>query len=156
MKKSGLILVILIVIGTLFFVGKQALGTKKMKVKPVDVVFVGDKQYKPTFEQSVKSGKAFSDLFGAGLNSKKAGDYATAIKQFNECLPHASMGPEVAMVYEQLAEIYRLQGNLEKELFYIEEWPKYTMSDREKKECALRAAEIRQILSTQSQPSETK
>lgn len=151
MKRSGLILVILIAIGsTLFFVGKQTLGIKKTNAEPVDVVFVGDKQYKPTFEQSVKSGKAFSDLFGAGLNSKKAGDYTTAIKQFNECLPHAAMGPEVAMVYEELVEIYRAQGNLEKELFYLEQIPKYTMSDRIKKESMERAAEIRQLLATKS------
>src|SRR3989338_11327915 len=135
MKKAGLILIILIVIGSvLFFVGKQTLSTKKT-AEPVDAVFLGDKQYKPTFDQSVKSARIFSGLFGAGLSSKKAGDYETAIKLFNESLPHAALGPEVAMVYKQLSEIYRTQGNLEKELFYLEQIPKYTMSDRIKKEC---------------------
>jgi tetratricopeptide (TPR) repeat protein len=85
-------------------------------------------------------------LFGAGLNSKKAGDYETSIKLFNECLPHAALGPEVAMIYKQLSEIYRIQGDLEKELFYLEQIPKYTMSDRIKKESADRAAEIRSLL----------
>ena len=152
MKKSGLILVILIVIGsTLFFVGKQTLGTKKTNAEPVDMVFLGDKQYKPTFDQSAKSAKAFYELYERGVLAKRAGKYNESIDILNQSLPFVGMGPEKAMVYEELAEIYRAQGNLEKELFYLEEIPKYTMSDRIKKESADRAAEIRHLRAAENQ-----
>lgn len=147
MKKPQLILIILMAIGiTLVFVGRQTLNAKINDPEPVDTVFLGDKHDKLTFEKSIKSAKVFSNLFREGLNNKKIENYIVAIKLFNECLPYAELGPEVAMVYEQLAEIYRLQNNPEKELFYIEEWPKYTMSNREKKECAERAVYLRSIL----------
>lgn len=152
MRRKIVILVlvaIVVLVGSYWVIKINLLG-KQAKKEPVDVVFLGNKKYKETFTQAVKSGKVFSDLFGAGLNSKKAGDYDTAVKLFNECLPHAALGPEVAMVYKQLSEIYRTQGNLEKELFYLEQIPKYTMSDRIKQESAARAAEIRAQLTSKN------
>ena len=147
MQRKMVVSIIIVVVAVgLFWVGKVNLTNKQSKKVVTDVEFLGYKAYKETFDQSAKSGKAFSDLFVAGLNSKKAGDYDVAIKQFNDCLPYAALGPEVAMVYKQLVEIYRVQGNLEKELFYLEQIPKYTMSDRIKKESSDRAAEIHQIL----------
>jgi tetratricopeptide (TPR) repeat protein len=156
MRQKAVILALIVIFALgLYWVSKVGLVKKQANKGSVDVVFLGDKEYKKTFDQSIKSGKAFSDFFRAGLDSKRVGDYATAIKQFNECLPHAALGPEVAMVYKQLTEIYRAQGNLEKELFYLDQIPKYTMSDRIKKESTARAAELRQLLATQNQTTQT-
>ena len=142
------IIIFFVIIGVfigLWWMNKVGFMRSGVEKEPVNIFFLGDKKYKEAFDQSSKSGKVFSDLFGAGLNSKEAGDYETAIKLFNECLPHAALGPEVAMVYKQLSEIYRAQGNLERELEYLEKISKYTMSDRIKRESASRAEEIRQI-----------
>jgi tetratricopeptide (TPR) repeat protein len=146
MKRVMILFTIIIIAIGLYWMSKLNFANKQAEKSTVDVAFFGDEKYKQTFDQSVVNGGAFSELFEAGLNSKKAGDYATAIRQLNECLPLAALGPEVAMVYKQLIEIYRDLGDLEKELFYLEEIPKYTMSDRIKKESAERSDKIRQLL----------
>jgi tetratricopeptide (TPR) repeat protein len=118
----------------------------KAKKKEADVVFVGPKEYKPTFDQSVANAKSFYDLYGKARESIKVGDYEMAIKLLNDSLPHVGIGIEKGMVYRELTEIYRDLGNLNKELKYIELLPKYTMNDTEKLRCAQRAEEIRSIM----------
>lgn len=156
MKKLGLILICSIaIISSIIFLNKHPLNAKTPDAEPVDTVFIGDKKYLSTFDQSVKSAKIFDGLYEQGVLAKRDGKYNEAINVLNQGLPHASMGPEVAMIYEELAEIYRAQGDLNKELFYLEQIPKYTMSDRIKKECNLRAVEIRQLLADKSQATQT-
>ncbi len=151
MKRKTIFLILVVIIGALSLINMNKISKKEA----ADVVFLGDKKYKETFDHATKSGKVFSDLFNTALNRKNVGDYENAIKLLNECLPHAALGPEVAMVYKQLSEIYRAQGNLEKELFYTEELPKYTMSDAIKKDNADRASEIRQLLTARARQEAT-
>src|SRR5437762_2015255 len=49
----------------------------------------------------------FYSLFGKGRDYLKAGDYDSGIKYFIESLQYAQIGPEKAMSYSMLAEIYR-------------------------------------------------
>lgn len=116
------------------------------KKAPVDAVFLGPKEYKATFNESMGSAREFYDLYGKARDSAKVGDYDTAIKLLNESLPHIGIGLERGMVYKKLAEIYQTQGNLEKELYYVKEFPKYSMNAQLNEEASRRAAEIRQLL----------
>ena len=138
MKKIMLIIVIALVLTTLLI-------TKK--ITGFHLRELGNPKSAPessgSFESSVKSAKQFSDAFRRGLDSKKEGNYDDAIRHFNEALPHTSMGPEVAMVYEQLAEIYHNTRLTDKELYYLDQIPRYTMSDEVKREARTRASEIR-------------
>lgn len=145
----GFALVLVIVVAFFWIKGQN-------KNQTVDTVFLGAKEYKSTFQESTKSAKSFYDLFNKGLEASNSGDQQTAIKLLNECLPYVGIGLEKGMVYKKLAEIYRTQGNLEKELFYIEEWPKYSMNKELNEEATLRAAELRQLLAAESQPPQPK
>ena len=113
------------------------------KKKTVDTVFLGPQEYKATFDESVKGAGQFYDLYGRARDRAKAGDYDNAIKLLNDSLSYVGDGLEKGMVYKKLAEIYRAQGNLEKELFYIEEFPKYSMNKELNEEAKLRTAELR-------------
>ena len=142
----GCLLVAGVIIAGLIFWPKESSKTPKAST---DVVFVGPEKYVNKFEESVGSARAFSNLFNEALKNRAANDNDLAIKNLNDSLVYVGIGTEKSMVYRELVEIYRAQGNLEKELYYLEEIPKYTMSDRIKKECSDRAAEIRQQLATQ-------
>lgn len=127
----------------------SVIGAKKTvkSISPsTDAVFVGPEKYASKFEESVGSAKAFSDLFGEALKNIDAKNYNAAISNLNDSLKYVGIGTEISMVYRKLVEIYKIQGNLEKELYYLEQIPKYTMSDRIKKECNDRAQEIRRQL----------
>ncbi len=121
------------------------------KKEAVNTIFVGPGEYKATFDKAMEGAGEFYDLYGKARNSAKAGDYESAIKLLNESLLHVGDGLEKGMVYKKLAEIYRTQDNLEKELFYVEEWPKYSMNPQLNEEAKLRAAKIRQLLATKNQ-----
>jgi len=150
MKKNSVIfsLVFILAIAVASFLIK---GQKKDQV--ADTIFLGPKEYKATFQESAKSAKPFYDLFNKALEASNSGDQETAIKLLNESLPYVGISFEKGMVYKKLAEIYRTQNNLEKELFYIEEWPKYSMNSQLNEEAKLRAAEIRQLFAAKNQAS---
>lgn len=124
---------------------------KQKTSKTREVVFLGPKEYGQTFGESVKSAKSFYDLFNKALDASNSGNQETAIKLLNESLPHVGIGIEKGMVYKKLAEIYRGQGNLEKELFYVQEWPKYSMNQQINEEAKFRATEIHSFLAAKNQ-----
>lgn len=151
MKKYIFILIVVFVIAipvSLVLIKRFSAVPKK---GTVDTVFLGPKEYKVTFDESAGSAKEFYDLYGKARDSVEVGDYDTAIKLLNESLSHIGIGLERGMVYKKLAEIYRAQGNLEKELYYIEELPKYSMNQQFNEELKLRATEIHKLLSAKNQ-----
>ena len=151
-KKYILILIIASVLAipaSLFLIKRFSGPSSNGQV--IDTVFLGPEEYKPTFDESMKSARGFYDLYGRARESSKAGDYDMAIKLLNESLPYVGIGLEKGMVYKKLAEVYHKQGNLEKELFYIEEWPKYSMNQQLNEEAKHRAAEIRSLLAAKNQ-----
>lgn len=109
----------------------------------VQAVFLETDEYKATFGEAVKSAKSFYDLYGRALVEIKENNYDVAIKLLNESLPHVEFGPEKAMVYYELARIYREQGKPEMELRYAELVPKYTANPDVGREFEERAAKLR-------------
>ncbi len=118
------------------------------KREPVQTVLVGTGQYKETFNESVKSSKAFYDFYSEAKRNMMAGNYDEAIRLFNKSLPHVEFGPEKAMVYRKLATIYNAQRNLELELKYTELVPKYSANSELNEQYLQRAAELRQLLAS--------
>lgn len=150
MKKLKVIVSVLILMITvaLFLIKGQK------KNQPVDTVFLGPKEYKTTFQESANSAKPFFDLFNKALEASNSGDQETAIKLLNQSISYANYGLAKGMVYKKLAEIHRAQGNLGKELFYVEEWPKYSMNQQLNEEAKRRAAEIRSLLAAKNQANQ--
>lgn len=141
--KSVTIILSLLVLSVLIFISMR--GFFPNKKQSGIIVFVPEK-YKTTFEQSADSGKLFYDLYGKAKKSVKTNDYESAIKYLNRSLEYVGMGLEKGMVYSKLAEIYKTQGDLEKELFYVQQIPQYTLNEKINEEAKLRAAEIRSLL----------
>ena len=123
---------------------------KPIEKHVVNAVFIGPEKYKSSFEQSMTIGRQFYDLYGKARESIKINDYDSAIAYLNESLQYVGIGLEKGMVYSKLAEIYRVQGNLERELFYIDQVPKYTLNEQINEEAKRRAAEIRTQLVAES------
>ncbi|GEM_PF-3015139 len=146
MRNSRIILAIVLIAATFFSLSfMQALRASERE-KQVDTAFLGPKAYKSTFDQTITSAKSFYAFYGKARESIKRGDYEAAIKFLNDSLPHVGIGPEKAMVYSELAEIYRDLEDFNRELKYVEVIPKYTMNEREKLKYKMRAEEIKSIL----------
>jgi tetratricopeptide (TPR) repeat protein len=107
------------------------------------VALLGSLKHQASFNQAVKEARNFYDLYGAALDQIKVGKYDRAIELLNQSLPHVKLGPEVAMVHYELAQIYRIKGNLELELKSRELIAKYTANPRIRDESTARASEIK-------------
>lgn len=140
----GLIsLCVLVLLGVLWIFVFKSISVKRSSS---ETVYVGPGQYEETFGKSMKNATAFFDPFNKALDASKAGDYQTAIKLLNEALTHAEYRPEVAMVYQKLADIYHELGDLETELKYVEELPKYTPHEEIRVKDRQRAEELRKLI----------
>jgi tetratricopeptide (TPR) repeat protein len=91
----------------------------------------------------------FYGIYDRAIASINVGNYDEAITLLNQALEHIGMGLEKGMVYKRLAEIYKVKGDLNKELYYAEEFPKYSMNKELNQQFLQRAAEIRQILASE-------
>ena len=149
MKKNGFIILVAfaLTLAFVFLIRKTTITNRRGNGS----VFIAPGKYKATFDKSIESGDKFYNLYGKARESISAGHYEDAIKFLNESESYVGDGLEKGMVYKKLAEIYRKQGNLEKELYYVEEWPKYSMNQQINEEAKSRAAEIRRILQNQKQ-----
>ena len=112
-------IVVMAIGGLFYFLMVFSNGPKEGQI--VDTVFIGSKKEASTFDDLVKAAKPFYNLFNQALQASNLGDNETAIRLLNESLLFVALGPEKAMVYRKLSEIYKAQGNLEKELFCVED-----------------------------------
>lgn len=142
--KNVAIILSLLVLSVLIFISIRGIFFPNQKQS--GIVFIAPEKYKTTFEQSADSGKLFYDLYGKAKESIKTNDYESAIMYLNRSLEYVGMGLEKGMVYSKLAEIYKTQGNLEKELFYVQQIPQYTLNEKINEEAKHRVAEIRSLL----------
>ncbi len=120
---------------------------QQIKVKDLNgVTFVSPAKYEDSFSKSSATAKKFFDLYRQALENMKNGQHQTAIKLFNESLVYAAIGPSKAMVYSQLADIYKELNDKETELKYVELVPRFSANPKRQEEFRQRAVEIRKIL----------
>lgn len=100
--------------------------------------------------QVATPGDPFYSIYDKAVENISNRNYEEAIVQLNQSLKYIGIGLEKGMVYKRLAEIYKIKGDLKQELFYVEQWPKYSMNAQLNEEASRRAVEIRQILATKN------
>lgn len=156
MKRRYLILNLCIVF-LIFFVTLQinsAAQDNRKKEAEVNTILIGNLK-ESSLEQALKNPDVFFDIYNKARERKNAGDYDAAIHLYNEAIKQAKFGAGLGMAYEKLHEIYRAKGDLESELKYIELDIKYSMNEDLNKEHQKRATEIRQLLASKAQSSQT-
>lgn len=134
---------VLLLTGLLFLLFKNP-GFLKKQFQ--DVVFLGPKKNEILFRESSKNAKVFYDLYDKARTLKDAGDYQEAIQLYNQSLSYVALGPEKAMVYSKLAEIYKGLNDLEMELKYVELEPQHSANPQLNEQCYQRAEELRKLI----------
>jgi len=152
-KYSLVLILIASALAVSYFMWPKALPKKQ---GTVDTVFIGPKEHSETLSKSMASAKQFHDRFRRALELSREKNYQAAISLLNESLPYATFKGETAMVYELLSEIYRDQSDLESELKNLELYTQFTRNDRLRTEANTRAAELRQLIATKSQATQTQ
>ena len=139
----SIVVIIIILCGAAYVYSASTSSSQPIKV---DALIIAPDKYNDTFNKSATDAKAFYDSFRMALELSKNGEYATAIRALNECLPNAAFKGEKAMVYEALADIHRDMGNLEMELQNVKLHAENTRNNKVKEEAMARASEIRRLI----------
>ena len=139
-KTTALALAVILGVGVLIFMN-IAVSRKSSKLAAISdaVGPVGS----DVFQKSMVTAKSFYDSYNHAKGLVVAGQYDQAIAELNSCLPHAVLKGETAMVYEQLAGIYKLKGDNKSEMQVLESYIKYTKSEESKDAAFQRIGELK-------------
>ena len=96
-----------------------------------------------SFSPKTGTVRAFYGIYEAGRLEINKGNYAEALKIFNQALPFSRLSPEKAMTHRQISTIYRLLSDCKSEQAHLREAIKYSQNEKAKEFYRERESELK-------------